>query len=329
MAWSVARHEEPSGVGFEAFYASSGRAGAAIVVIAGVHGDEPEAVAAARRLVAEPLPLRRGSVCCVPVANEGAAAVRSRVSPADEVDLARSFPGDSAASTTLRLAALLQRRVLRGADLLVDLHTAGDAYRMPFFVGCHLEPSELWPRSLEAALAFGAPLVWVHPGMAPGRTVSAAAQVGAASIYCEGGGGSSFSEQLVGDYVRGVSNVLACVGVVDAGPQIGHHPTVSLVSGDGDLDAAAVRAPISGRLEPIVRPGEVIAASQPVAQLRDGRRLEFVEAGNSGLVMFLRGSGQIGAGTVVATIASPTVKEVPRATAAVDDALTRLSSPLA
>src|SRR6185437_5340429 len=126
-----------------------------------------------------------GRVKVVPVSNPLAFAARSRTSPPDGGNLARVFPGRADGSVTERIAHLLTREVIEGADLLVDLHSAGARYEMPVFAG-FVSDAPMGARSGEATAAFGAPMVWEHLGSGPGRSMSAAGELGVASIYVEG-----------------------------------------------------------------------------------------------------------------------------------------------
>ena len=71
----------------------------------------------------------------VPVVHEAAYHADSRISPLDGGNLARVFPGDPNGKPTQRLAHALQTQVLKGADLLIDLHTSGQTYDIPYLAG--------------------------------------------------------------------------------------------------------------------------------------------------------------------------------------------------
>ncbi len=98
-----------------------------LLIIAGVHGDEPAAVEAARRLKA--LLGESDEVEVLPEANPYACTAGTRLSPVDALDLNRCFPGRRSGTATERLAFELFQKVLR-AEVVVDLHTpsAGRAY---------------------------------------------------------------------------------------------------------------------------------------------------------------------------------------------------------
>ena len=81
------------------------RPGPTAMLVAGVHGDEFEGIAAMPQLVAGLDPEEVcGTVLALPVCNPFAFAAQSRCSPEslDAVNLARVFPGDPAGSPTRR-----------------------------------------------------------------------------------------------------------------------------------------------------------------------------------------------------------------------------------
>ncbi|CAB4925364.1 unannotated protein [freshwater metagenome] len=245
--------------------------GPTLAVLGGVHGDEIEGVAAARMLInlAELLDaqgLLRGTLRVVPVCNPPAFEARTRTSPLDGENLARVFPGDASASVTKQIAHALTERVIRGADLLVDLHSAGVHYSMPLFVGFvdHLVTS---PMSREAATAFGAPLTWQHEGSGPGRSLSAAADLGVPSIYVEGSGGGGLAGTDLDTYVRGLTRLLAHFGMGHETP--GPHIESAWLSGDdGDVDSS-LASDVAGYCVTRSVAGDVVSAGQVIAEIID------------------------------------------------------------
>src|SRR4051794_37580115 len=157
------------------FVATGRRPGPTLAVLAGVHGDEYEGPVAIADLLAEIDPAEiAGTLIALPVANPPAFAAGSRTSPLDGLNLARAFDGNAAGSATERLAWTIAQEVIGVADALIDLHSGGLAYAMATLIGyCNLG-NAVGQRSRDLALAFGAPVIWEHPEIAPGRTLSAA-----------------------------------------------------------------------------------------------------------------------------------------------------------
>ena len=101
----------------------SGRAGPVVLIVAGIHGDEPAGMAAAKKLAT--MTPARGKLIVLPVANRPAAESAVRY-PYYLQDLNRAFPGRKAGTDTERLAASIMGLVARYRPAVVlDLHEAG------------------------------------------------------------------------------------------------------------------------------------------------------------------------------------------------------------
>jgi predicted deacylase len=101
----------------------SGVPGAVSLVIAGIHGDEPAGVEAARQLAAKKL--ARGRMIVIPVANRLAAEYEVRT-PYFMQDLNRSFPGRKTGRDTQRLAASIMEVIAQYRPAVaIDLHESG------------------------------------------------------------------------------------------------------------------------------------------------------------------------------------------------------------
>jgi uncharacterized protein len=276
--------------------------GPTLAVLAGVHGDELEGIVASG-IVARHLAdaVITGNVRIVSVANPPARQAGSRTSPVDGRNLARCFPGSAAGTLTERIARAITDEVIAGADLLVDLHSAGSHYEMPVFVGYDASAST-GRQSGAAATAFGAPLVWRHAGVAQGRSLSAAAGLAVPSIYVEGSGGASLCGADVDVYVSGVRRLLSWLRIIDE--PLGNLPEPNVLEGgDGDVDAS-VACHVDGFCMTRVRLGETVAAGQLLGEIIDinGLRLEEVVAPRAGQVIMLRRTADISSGDGVAML---------------------------
>lgn len=74
----------------------------------------------------------------------------ARLSPVDSANLARLFPGRPEGTYSERLAHVITHRLMRRADLLVDLHGAGAYYSMPAPCGHSWPGDEVSARSRRA-----------------------------------------------------------------------------------------------------------------------------------------------------------------------------------
>ena len=280
--------------------------GPTVAVLGGVHGDELEGVTAARVLVAtiDPEELR-GRVRIVPVANPPAFDKASRCSPIDGLNLARRFPGAAAGSITDRIADAITARVIAGADLLIDLHSAGAAYEMPLFAG-FVDSGATGPASEMAARAFGAPVLWVHDTENPGRSLTAAAALGVPSMYVEGSGGGGLRGADLDGYIGGVWRVMAALRMVGAVPSRfarRAQPAKEIHGGTGDVDTSLV-ARVGGFCVTRAQPGDVLHRGSLIAEILDesGSLVDKVCAPKDGTLMLIRRRARVAVGDGIAML---------------------------
>ena len=277
--------------------------GPTLALLGGVHGDEDEGVLAVRRLVDElqDAPLT-GTVRAVAPANPAAWAAASRNGPLDDRNLARCFPGDPSGGPTSAVAAGITAEVIDGADLLIDLHSAGGRYRMPLFCGFALTGDA--EGSERAARAFGAPLLWVHDGVSPGRSLSVAAERGIPAIYAECSGGGSIRRHELEAYILGVQGVMAAFGMLPSSFALSGRPRPRRVFDGGDLDDG-VTSSHDGFFVSTVAPGVVVEKDEEVGRLYayGGSLADIVRTPAAGLVMFLRRQARTRIGDVLFALA--------------------------
>jgi predicted deacylase len=280
-------------------------AGKTLVVVAGVHGDEFEGMAALRQVFAALTPDQlRGTFVAVPVANPSAYEAGLRVNPDDRQDLARVFPGNPAGTVTEQLAHALTQRFIRHADLFCDLHSAGQYYAMPPLSGYQLRPEPLATVQRAAARAFGLPLVWGTPVL-PGRSLSAAGDLGVPAIYAEITGEGRCRPADVERYVHGIRQLLAYLGLTE-GPPVPHTPDWVV---EDDRPAAGFlqvqnQAPVGGFFEPEVSVWQRVERGQRLGTIRDplGTVRYTLLAEHAGRVVFLRTFPRVLAGDPLCTV---------------------------
>jgi predicted deacylase len=207
--------------------------GRTLVITAGVHGDEYEGVRAILDVYEALNPAEMaGDVLCVPVANPLAFWKGSRTTPCDGLNLARVFPGRVDASPTASIAHCIANSIIARADFFVDLHSAGVKLLMPTMIG--YDANDV--RSRNAAFIFGAPVLWGHPDMVPGRTISFAKSMGIPWLYTEARGAGRIHESDLFIFKRGILNLLSHLGIVPGEPQL-VQPSAHLF-GNGDIDSS-------------------------------------------------------------------------------------------
>jgi predicted deacylase len=104
----------------------SGRPGPIVLVVGGMHGNEPSGALAAAALAKDAVP-RNGKLLVLPEANPEALKAGERSAPRiGSHDLNRIFPGSEQDEETRRAAAIFA--LAQKADLVLDLHEEGSAW---------------------------------------------------------------------------------------------------------------------------------------------------------------------------------------------------------
>jgi len=263
-------------------------AGPTALLIAGNHGDEYEGQVAlaqlARQVEAADV---RGRIIILPSLNAPAVEAGRRVSPLDDGNLNRSFPGDPIGGPTAMIAHYVSTVLLAMADLAIDLHAGG---RSCDYLPCALirtGGSEKEQRTLaELAAAFGAPITSISDGSGGGgrTTFSAAGQsLGVPVLTAELGGGATLSREGLAVAEQGLRRILKRWGILPDIEIDSASPTRFMrVRGRGafvytlrkglfepavDLSTVVQAGQLAGLIHAVDRPWQ---APEPVAFSEDG-----------------------------------------------------------
>lgn len=265
--------------------------GPSLLIFGGIHGDEFEPMAAARKLIAGlDAADVSGTVTIVPVANE--AAYRNKWRTADDgLDLARTFPGRAEGTVTERTAHALTK-LIEAADYFIDMHTGGSHLSIYPLAGYQLHDDEdVRDEQRAMAKAFNLPLVWGTSPRLHGRSLSVARDADIPAIYVEHGGAATCNAQGVHAYHTGCLNVMAQLDMIDrdAPPNAVQFTIEDATENSGHLQMHNP-APRGGYFEPAVRLGDRVSAGQPLGTLSDelGEKIETIKSPVTGLVITLR-----------------------------------------
>lgn len=242
--------------------------GPTVFLMAGNHGDEYEGQIVLAKLIRELEPAHvRGRVIILPAANLPAAMDGARVSPIDQGNLNRAFPGDPHGTPTFAIAHYIDSILYPMADYHHDLHSGGSSLKyMPF---CSMRKSgdaALDARSLAALQAFDAPLSMVWAYNPENRLAgAAAARRGLVSLGGEFGGGGDVDRASVAMLDRGVRNFLQFSGVMaDSQPLPPPRGTRLVEVSSRDHYVYATE---SGLLEPLVDLGAKVQQGDLAGQI--------------------------------------------------------------
>jgi predicted deacylase len=193
--------------------------GPTVLLMAGTHGDEYEGQVVLTRLFqALDAADVSGQLIFLPMANYPAAKAGLRVSPIDQGNLNRLYPGDPHGTPTQMIAHFIESELMGLADLAIDLHSGGSSLN-------YLAASTTIPwqspqdhaRAREYLRLFGLPYGLVFPNAGNGSSFDAAARNNILRIGTELGGRGWINADYRKQCETGVLRILASLGVLDGG----------------------------------------------------------------------------------------------------------------
>jgi len=233
--------------------------GPTVFLMAGNHGDEYEGQIVLTKLIRELEPQHvRGRIIIMPAANLPAAMAGARVSPIDQGNLNRAFPGDAHGTPTWAIAHYIDSVLYPMADFHHDLHSGGSSLKyVPFCSMRQSGEAALDARSMAALKAFGAPLSLIWSYVPENRLAgAAAARRGLVSLGGEFGGGGDVNRTSLAMLDRGVHNFLHFAGVLPGATPAASATDIRFM--EVSSQAHYVYATEAGLLEPAVDLGAEI-----------------------------------------------------------------------
>ena len=237
---------------------------------AGNHGDEYEGQVALTNLAKWLDPARiRGRVILLPMANYPAALAGRRVSPIDDGNLNRIFPGDPDGSITHQIAWFIETELVPLADLVMDLHSGGSSLMYtPCTLARQSSSPAVFERQLAALRAFGAPLTYIQ-GLAQGQggdqTLGGGAERrGIPALGSELGGAGTVTPAGLAIAERGLRNLLVHLGILPPEDRVKVPETRFL---DVRGPEMYLYAPENGVYEPLVELGQEVVPGTPAARI--------------------------------------------------------------
>jgi predicted deacylase len=262
--------------------------GPRILLTAGTHGDEYEGQVVLTRLIREmPVEAMRGRLIVIPSLNTPAAIAGARVSPLDEGNLNRAFPGDADGGPTWKIADYVQTRLVPMVEVVADFHCGGSSLAYRPHASTHFSPdapAELKERSLAAVKALGLPHVMIFESASGAGGMSVATRAHG-RIYLNGeyGGSGALTPEGIARVEGAVQRLLAFFGATDR--QFPPLPPPQALHVFGPK--AYVYAPDGGVFVPAVRLGDHVAEGDLCGELlfpenpgRDPIRLHFEAEGD-------------------------------------------------
>jgi predicted deacylase len=255
----------PDGTAIEApvVVANGTQPGPVLWAQACIHGNEVGGTLALQRLLTAISPDRlRGTLVAVTILNVPAFRARTRESPIDHANLNRVFPGDPTGRFSEQMAHHIWQTVRSTATAFLDLHSAGDMGRVPFYAIYHADGSPSSRIARRMAEATGTRFLWASQAdWLTGAMFTQLTLEGIPSIIVEVGGGEVTDEDLA-HFVQALRGVLAALGMV-AEPVM--KQTVYTILGASRI----MQVQRGGILLPRALPGDIMNEADPLADLVD------------------------------------------------------------
>lgn len=247
--------------------------GPRVLCTGGVHGDEFEGQIAwtklARRLQTGDV---RGHLLVIPALNVPAALAGSRVSPIDQVNLNRCFPGNARGTPTERIGYIVEKSLLPLFDIVIDIHSGGNSLLYHPGPTMTLDPDPVAQAEMvELLKVFGAPQAYIfdESGGGDSALIGACRRTGVKRLGSEIGGGGLTSPANIAMTEAGILRVLAHLGAIS--PELtGDLPPPAeprLLRRAGPLSDHYVYAEDAGVFEPFVELGDEVSAGEVLGQI--------------------------------------------------------------
>lgn len=249
--------------------------GPVLYVQAAIHGDEVNGVEVLRRLIAalDPSSLR-GVLIVVPIANGPGFFQHRRRNFFDEEDMNRVWPGKESGSISQQVAFHLYQQAIRHADYVIDLHTASSNTLL------HVVYGQGDQKSRKLAEVFGLEILLeeaidddLRRSRFTGKLRNVLTENGVPAITPELGGVNCLEEEHIALGVRGVTNVMKHLGMLDGAVIPSDRPQTTLRG--SHLDEVWARQ--GGIWIPQVKAGEQVQQGQRLGYIYSVRTFEIVE----------------------------------------------------
>lgn len=244
------------------------RPGKRILLVAGVHGDELNPIAAVQQVFAE-LDASRLSGAVIGLLGPSRPGVEyvTRTWPMSDlgpnlINPNRTWPGNEHGNTVQRHSWLIMNQLIKGnVDIGIDFHTGGTGIDFARFVFAYAEDAE----SQRLAALFPVDQIMKDPGL-EGTLEYAMVRAGIPALTVELGGPRGFHPDMVKLGVDGTANVLAHYGVTDK--------AVGATAKDVNVyignDLEDIVATTGGFVELLVKLNDAVTKGQKIAVQRNG-----------------------------------------------------------
>ncbi|QBX34386.1 N-alpha-acetyl diaminobutyric acid deacetylase DoeB [Paracoccus liaowanqingii] len=270
------------------------------------HGDEYEGPIALQQLAWELEPTQvQGRVIILPTMNAPAFRAGTRVSPIDQVNMNRCFPGRADGSVTQKIAHYISHALVPISDLVLDYHSGGKTLDfLPYAAAHYLNDEDQQTACVAAMRAFAAPWSMMMREIdAVGMFDTEVEAQGKVFVTTELGGGGTATAASARIAIRGARNLLRHAGILSGEVEGAEDSRMLDMPGDDCFHFA----PSDGLMHPLADLGERVSEGQALAQIwpadRTGVAPVTVTANRAGLVAARHFPGLVQSGDCLAVIA--------------------------
>lgn len=285
--------------------------GPTALLVGGNHGGEYEGVVCLMKL-ARALPAKQiqGRIIILPALNLPAVLAGQRLSPVDNLDMNRSFPGRPQGTVTQVIAHYVHEVILPLCDAVLDLHSGGYSLDLYPYISMHFLADQQQMAATRAALeAFQAPIgLIMEEFTGEGLLDYAVERMGKLFLCAEIGGNGRLTPHTLQLTEVGTRNFLKHLHILEGDiitcAERGLSP-MRLMETPGRENYHYVT--VDGIYESFFEPGTAVTAGQPMGQVHfvqhPAQAPQVVQAQSSGLLIGTRGPGHVATGDCVALVA--------------------------
>lgn len=285
--------------------------GPTVLFTGGLHGGEYEGVVSLMKLSRELNPEAvQGRVIIIPALNLPAVMAGQRLSPIDNKDLNRVFPGAWNGTTTQIIAHYIHDVVLPLCDAVIDLHAGGYSLSLIPYMSMHYLDDEVQNQQTFAAMqVFEAPVsLMIKEISGEGLLDYAVERMGKIFLCAEVGSAGTLSPTVVKMTDTGVRNLLKHFGMLEG--------EITTREARGLPPSRLMEVPraenyhiatAGGIYESLFELGDWVDADRQIGQIHFPENLSWepqpIIAQTSGILLCTRGPGYVEIGDSVAVLA--------------------------
>lgn len=275
-----------------------------------IHGREIPGIEVARRVtrdLIDPTELSGAVVCAMPLNPYGFRMQQHNV-PQDGGNVNAKFPGNAQGTLSERLAEVIWREGVDHCDYVIDFHSNLPG-GMEFMCATTCEDGSIQKKTIEMAEAFGFPLVRITRDMwdYDRSLIAHAMDAGKPAILPEPLAQGILQEDSIQASVRGVLNVMKCLGMIEGEIE----PQTTLKVAGGHHVFKDLRTRKAGLALYLVDGGDWVEKGEDLVVIRDpwGNELDRVTSPTDAYVRSFVPYSIVNPGQIIGTLLEPHDRE--------------------